>query len=79
MTRSHFDVIKEVMRAHAGSSWAIAAADEMVTALRTAGFIIVRHDAIRLAQAHAREDADKPKIPPGRLWHEARGNIGVAS
>lgn len=32
----------------------IAAA--VVSDLRAAGFIIVRHDAIRLAQAHARAD-----------------------
>lgn len=32
-----------------------ALAAQCVTALRNAGWIIVRHDAIKLAQAHARE------------------------
>lgn len=35
-----------------------ALAVQCVSALRTAGWIIVREDAIRLAQAHARADND---------------------
>lgn len=31
-------------------------AKAVVEALKAAGYIIVRHDAIRLAQAHAREE-----------------------
>lgn len=33
-------------------------ADTVMAALKAAGYIIVRHDAIRLAQAHARADND---------------------
>lgn len=29
----------------------------VLAALKAAGWIVVRHDAIRLAQAHARQDA----------------------
>lgn len=35
---------------------AIIGADA-IAALKAAGWIVVRHDAIRLAQAHARQDA----------------------
>lgn len=35
----------------------VIGADAMA-ALRAAGWIVVRHDAIRLAQAHAREEAN---------------------
>ena len=35
-----------------------ALAAQCVAALRADGWIIVRHDAIRLAQAHARADND---------------------
>lgn len=36
-------------------------ADEILTALRAAGWIVVRHDAIRLAQAHAADEARSGK------------------
>lgn len=35
----------------------IYTARKVVDALRRAGWIIVRHDAIKLAQAHARDEA----------------------
>lgn len=44
----------EVLRPHCLEHGAQAAID----ALRESGWIIVRHDAIRLAQAHARADND---------------------
>lgn len=34
---------------------------EAVAALKAAGWIVVRHDAIRLAQAHAREEVGNGK------------------
>lgn len=34
-------------------------ADSILASLKAAGWIIVRHDAIRLAQAHARDEARK--------------------
>lgn len=34
-----------------------ADAVSVLAALKAAGWIVVRHDAIRLAQAHARQDA----------------------
>ena len=34
-------------------------ADDILDALKRAGFIVVRHDAIRLAQAHARQEAEE--------------------
>jgi len=38
-------------------------ADAIIAHLRASGWIIVRHDAIRLAQAHARaEDHDKDEF-----------------
>lgn len=33
-------------------------ADDILAALKRAGWIVVRHDAIKLAQAHARADND---------------------
>jgi len=33
-------------------------ADDILAALKRAGWIVVRHDAIRLAQAHARAEAN---------------------
>lgn len=38
---------------------ALAKADKLAVALRAAGWIIVRHDAIRLAQLHARDGEGK--------------------
>lgn len=35
--------------------------EEAIAALRAAGWIVVRHDAIRLAQAHARDEAREDK------------------
>lgn len=35
---------------------------EAVAALRANGWIVVRHDAIRLAQAHARDEAREDNI-----------------
>lgn len=34
-------------------------ADDILAALKRAGWIVVRHDAIKLAQAHARADASE--------------------
>ena len=48
MTQSHFDVIAERVGA--------PTARDVVDALRKTGYIIVRHDAIQLAQAHARAE-----------------------
>ena len=51
------------------------AAGEIIQALRREGWIVVRHDAIRLAQAHARdmtiedmhmEDAEMRGLPPSK-------------
>jgi hypothetical protein len=33
-------------------------ADDILAALKRAGWIVVRHDAIRLAQAHARAEVN---------------------
>lgn len=40
-----------------------AEAAEIVNDLRAAGYIIVRHDAIKLAQAHARADNGNQPLP----------------
>lgn len=45
---------EDVLAAHCREHGAAAA----IADLRGAGYIIVRHDAIRLAQAHARADND---------------------
>lgn len=60
-----------------------ALAVQCVAALRAAGWIVVREGALGRAQREAvaayLEDTEKPRVPPGRLWHEAKGNIGIAS
>jgi hypothetical protein len=61
MTRSHFsrtpaEVLTAELRGCCNSYvGAPALAVQCVSALRAAGYIIVREDAIRLAQAHARD------------------------
>jgi len=46
-----------------------------VEALRAAGWIVVRHDAIRLAQAYAREELDEgSEYPDGYRDELQRGS-----
>lgn len=61
-TKIHFDVLAETI--------GVPLAKDAVRELRAAGFIIVRHDAIRLAQAHARADND-----PVQSYERARPNM----
>ena len=54
----------------------IYTARTVMSALKEAGWIVVRHDAIRLAQAHAQADNDDaPCKPPAPAdWHGIKGD-----
>jgi len=56
---SPIDILQEHLTGRWPSPSAAGDAVAVIAALKDAGWIIVRHDAIRLAQAHARDDARK--------------------
>jgi hypothetical protein len=66
MQQKPSDVIKGALEAW-GPTLQRTVSQAVIAALRDAGWIIVRHDAIKLAQAHARDErrADNDNRPNG--------------